>query len=270
MPSDLALASDGRIARVVPQWSHEKLYYIERYLDIFCAGMRNRWSLVYCDLLSGPGLCIDRRSRQETPGSPLLALNRTEFRRLFLNDADPEVAAALSTRADSAGRLGVSVQALDCNDAVDPARRFLFPRGQSGGTLGLAVIDPTAFQMTFDGLRRLTDGVRMDLLIVFMSGFIHRFVREPEYEQVMDRFFGVPDWRELRRPGHRVQYRQLLDLYEQQLRGIGYSHIDDRVTVRNTNGSIIYHLLYASRHPLGAEFFGRISQRGPEGQRRLF
>jgi hypothetical protein len=78
--------SDDLPARVVPHWSADKLYFIERYLQIFCVGMRARWRLVYADLLAGPGLCIDETTGEPMAGSALLALQHPEFARLFLND----------------------------------------------------------------------------------------------------------------------------------------------------------------------------------------
>jgi three-Cys-motif partner protein len=269
----LRAAADGLPARVVSGWSREKLFYIERYLEIFCTGMKDKWSLVYADLLAGPGRCIDESTDLEFPGSPLLALQRPEFRRLYFNDADPDVAAALHERAAGYSGERVRVDSRDCNDAVEVAREFLFPGGMIGGTLGLAVIDPTAFQMRFDALARFVAEARFDLIVVFMSGYLKRFITAPEYAPRMDAFFGTGDWRglvDLRRAGERVTFRQLLDLYERRLRTLGYLHVDDSARMLNTRRSTIYHLVFASRNPKGAEFFGKINQRSREGQGRLF
>jgi three-Cys-motif partner protein len=238
MPHDLVTAADGLPARVISNWSLEKLFYVERYMAIFATAMRTHWSLVYCDLLSGPGLCVDRKTRLETAGSPLLAVQRPEFQRLFLNDGAPDIANALRERVRGTGRQGVVVESLDCNAAVVPARRFLLGPGLSRQPLGLAVIDPTGFQISFDAIRQLTAGVRMDLLIVFMRGFMRRFLDRSEFEARMDAFFGVPNWREyagLRSSGRRVQYHQLLDLYRRQLEAIDYAYFDPRIRMRNSS-----------------------------------
>ncbi len=95
---ELVPASDGYVARKLHDWTREKLYYVERYIDIFCTGMKGKWTLVYADLLAGPGLCRDPETGDEQPGSALLAVRRPEFRRLFLNDADPRVTATLAAR----------------------------------------------------------------------------------------------------------------------------------------------------------------------------
>jgi hypothetical protein len=73
-----------------------------------------------------------------------------------------------------------------------------------------------------------------------------------------------------RRAGETVSYRNLLDLYEWQLRGIGYLHADDSQRALNSNGSTIYHIIFASKHPKGAELFAKICKTTHDGQRRMF
>lgn len=270
--SELKPAEDGYPARVVEHWSHEKLYYLERYLDIFCTAMKDKWTLVYGDFLAGPGVCIDQETGEEVPGSPLRAVAHPEFQRLFLNDGAPQVSAALRARTAAEPASRVRVAALDCNQAVDQARAFLFPPREPNRTLGLAVIDPTAFQMRFESVRRLTKDIRLDLIVIFMSGFIRRFISTPEYERTLDDFFGTPDWRALitkKNAGERLTYRHLLDLYERQLATLGYIHIDDSQNMKNTRNSTIYHIIFASQHPLGTDFFNKIGRQAYNGQRRF-
>lgn len=267
------IAKDGYIARELPEWSREKLFYIESYLDIFRAAMKGKWSLVYADLLAGPGLCVDLSTGREQAGSPLLAVERSEFRRLCFRDIDPRVTSALSARISEQPPGRVSIQTMDCNQAVDSLRQFLFPPGLASTTLGLAVIDPTGFQITFDSLSWLTDGVKMDLIIIFMTGFARRFLRTPEFEGALDQFFGTTQWRGLSKGweiGERVTYRRLLDLYKGQLQTLGYSYIIDDPRIANSRNSTIYHLVFASKHPRGADFFEKISRRKYNGQRKLF
>ena len=270
--ADLAIATDGYPARLVRPWSHEKLFYVERYLDIFCTGMKGKWTLVYADLLAGPGLCIEQESGEESPGSPLLAVRRPEFERLLLNDAEQSVTDALvaRTKGEPPGR--VRVENHDCNYVVDKARQYLFPPGEPLGTLGLAVIDPTAFQMRFEAIKRLTVDVKLDLIIIFMSDFIRRFIGTPTFERTMDRFYGTDAWQGLvdkRNVGEMITYRRLLDLYEAQLKKLGYSYVDDTQRMKNMQGRTIYHLIFASKHERGAEFFKKISHVMYNGQRRM-
>ncbi len=265
------VAGDGLPAFPLQPWTRTKLFLIERYLDIFSVAMRRRWRLVYADLFSGPGLCVDEASNEERPGSSLLAARREEFEALFLNDVSGDAIAALRERIASEDSGRVRFSELDCNEAAVAAREHLFPASAARGTLGLAVIDPTAFQISFEAIRAMTAGLRIDLIITFMSGYILRFIGEPPLEDRLDRFFGTPKWRELT-PGinrGRLTYRPLLDLYEEQLRSIGYSTFDDRQQARNRTGANIYHMVFASKDPRGGDFWQKISQRDDVGRARL-
>ncbi len=267
----LVAASDGLPAREVGLWSEEKLFYIDRYVDIFSTGMKNKWSRrVYVDLFSGPGRCVIKDTGREVDGSALLALNaKSPFSDLYLNDYDPEVTTALQRRvAGSEGR--VTIRTLDCNAAARDAVDALELNRK--GTIGLAVIDPTAFQISLDSIAALTQGRPVDLIVTLMTGFLKRFIDDPSYEPHLDPFFGSRDWRsmvELKLEGEKITFRKLLDFYEQQLRKLGYTHVDDDVRILNSNEATIYHLVFASKHPRGAEFFKKISQLKFSGQKRM-
>jgi hypothetical protein len=63
--------SDGLIARASGGGAREKVYYLERYLEIFSVGMKARWGgrLYYLDLFAGPGKCRIRDTGEEIDGS---------------------------------------------------------------------------------------------------------------------------------------------------------------------------------------------------------
>ncbi len=265
----LVTASDGLPARVVHQWSDEKLFYVERYMDIFTTGMKRRWPrLVYADFFAGPGVCVEEQSGLESKGSPLRALG-FDFSRIFLNDADPEAVRALRQR--TAGDDRVHVTQLDCNHAVETALTSLFPPGTERNTLGLAFIDPTAFQMRFESIRTLAAGGRFDLLITFMTNYPKRFISQPGFgpNSQFAAFMGNEAYA-LRLEGRKeVETHELLQLYREQLRSLGYEYVDDITRIANTRGSTIYHSVFASRHKRGKDFFEKISQRNHSGQRRM-
>ncbi len=265
------VASDGLPAFPLQPWTRTKLLLIDGYLGIFTVGMRRRWRLVYADLFSGPGLCVDEETGEERLGSAFMAARHEEFDAVFLNDISTDSITALKQRVGETGAGNVRFSDQDCNDAAMAAREYLFPLTDARQTLGVAVIDPTAFQISFDAIRRMTAGLRIDLIITFMTGYIRRFIGESALEATLDRFFGTTAWRDLI-PGigsERFTYRALLDLYEDQLRSIGYTVFDDRQQARNRAGASIYHMVYASKHERGGDFWEKISQRDHVGRVRL-
>lgn len=272
MTDKLVPASDGQPAREVGAWAQEKLHYIGRYIDIFSTGMKTRWRRrVYLDLFAGPGMCRLENSIVEFPGSPLLALAaRDPFTELYFNDADPEVVAALRARAEATGATNVTIKRMDCNEAARDAIEAVGLDDKS--TIALAIVDPTAFQVSFDALADLTRGRPVDLIVTFMTGHLKRFIAQRGYEQPLDSFFGSRDWRALvdvKAKGGRITYRRLLDHYEAKLKSIGYRFADDHVRILNSRETTIYHLVFASKHPRGQEFFRKISGQKFSGQRRL-
>jgi three-Cys-motif partner protein len=187
---------------------------------------------------------------------------------LFFNDADSAAVEALRARVGAAAP-NVTITGEDCNVAASRARDVLFPSNTARSTLGLAFIDPTAFQIGFDAIARLTEGRRIDVIITVMTSYLRRFIAEPSFGDPLSKYFGSEEWRNLanlRRAGEDVTSRVLLDHYENRSRTLGYEHFDDRIQIRNTRDSTIYHLVFASRHELGSKFFSAISQRGHSGQ----
>jgi hypothetical protein len=79
---------------------------------------------------------------------------------------------------------------------------------------------------------------------------------------------GTREWLQIRRgtPGFT---RGLLDVYKRQLSLLGYAYVDDDTRILNSKRSTIYHLIFASRHERGADFFSKISQVSYRGDRRL-
>lgn len=102
MPTgDLAPGSDGYASMKVGAWAKEKLFYIQRYCDIFNKGMKAHWGTrVYIDLFAGAGKCIIEETGEEIDGSALIALkSEVPFTHYFFNDAGTQAISALKGRA---------------------------------------------------------------------------------------------------------------------------------------------------------------------------
>ena len=117
----IATASDRLPARVCGPWTREKLAYLQKYAAAFTRAMRGKWrELIYIDLLAGPGLGIDRGSRDEFDGSPLIALKvRPAFDRLFFGDVDGANTAALLERIPADDRARCVVATGDCHAVAE-------------------------------------------------------------------------------------------------------------------------------------------------------
>jgi three-Cys-motif partner protein len=120
------LGSDGLIARESGAWAKEKLYYLERYLDIVSVGMRKKWAgrLYYVDLFAGPGKCRIRQTNEEIDGSALVAL-KFNFAKYFFVECDEECYRALAARVKARAPEKEAEPILgDCNEVIE---RIKFP-----------------------------------------------------------------------------------------------------------------------------------------------
>ncbi len=87
-------ASDGLLARKSGDWAKRKHHYLRNYCGITTKSMRNKWRLVYLDVMAGPGRCKITKTGEEFPGSPFVALDH-EFHEFILIESDPQLANAL-------------------------------------------------------------------------------------------------------------------------------------------------------------------------------
>ncbi len=96
----------------------------------------------------------------------------------------------------------------------------------------------------------------------------------------VDYFFGDTAWRQIYAEHRRGRlpeplHFRLLNLYKSNLEKLGYQvrrdlDTGDSPLIRNAQRKApLYRLLFASKHPLGNEFWERITHREPSGQRRL-
>lgn len=278
-------AADGLRARVVGPWTLEKLTYVERYAKAFMTAMapkrdQGKWTaLVYLDLLSGPGRCIDAETEAEFDGSPLRALNvRPTFNRLYFSEASHRNIQALRRRIRAEDLSRVELRASDCNVFVRDIVKHLSPR-----TLAMVFLDPEGFEVTFETLRVLATR-QVDLLYLFPSGIgIARNLRQfaKQAQSPMDALWGGRDWRDLPpaklAAGRRVEPDEALTLdlpwvlrFRAKMQKLGFLYQDegDPYFV-NQKRVPMYHLLFFSKHPAGLTIWRGIKQIEPSGQRKL-
>ena len=261
---------DGLDAREVGPWVHRKVHHVDRLLDIFATAMRTKWPRrAYVELFAGPGLSRDRVSGEWVVGSARRAI-RYPFTDYLFVDMDPRATAALTQRLrdDGVDRIPdkvVGVATRDCNDAID-AIRARIPRG----CLSLAFVDPTNWQVRFDSIAHLVDGRPTDLLYTFHIGAMRRVASMPAPQ--LTAFFGTDRWRgALARPIEQ-RAQALVELYNEQLAGLGYlpTSFELAVPVKNSKGVTMYELVLFSRHQLGVKFWREAMAVNELGQRTLW
>ena len=267
---ELLTASDGLPALSVAKHAKEKEYTLKNITGIFTQAMKNRWpgKLYYVDPFSGPGRCVIRDSELETEGSSIIAA-MVPFTYYYFADQDERCIDALKERV---GRLHLSGKQVcyytgEADKTIDNILRELPSEKDS---LGLAFLDPWAWDFSFENLKKLTRNRRLDILINFNIGDIKR--RWAETSQRMDSFLSLPiDHREFfnTKMQEVPDARTLLDHYEAELRKVGYLHIADDTPVKNSNNTPLYHIVFGSKHELGKKLRDAVSQKTASGQIKM-
>lgn len=264
--------NDGHPLLELGPWSRKKLFHLEYYAKLFSTGMKFIWKeRAYIDLFAGPGLYLVRtRPPQVVDGSPLRALKQDDpFSHYVFVDSDPTHTRALEQRIVGLAE-GSSKRVLpgNCNDpaVLSEILRFVPRRA-----LCLTFIDPFAFNIEFNTLRELTKARRTDIILVFQTGGLKRAVDSGTAS--VDGFFGDRgQWRsvyESALPSSRT--RALLDYYRGQLSQLGYlrDYYPSEVPVTNTRSVPLYHLVFASKHRRGKDFWNKSIQQTEDGMRRM-
>jgi three-Cys-motif partner protein len=280
--------ADSLSMRLSGSWARKKLDYLERYIDAFVVSMHDKpWrSMHYIDLFAGPGKCRDRRSGEIYLGSPLIALKATyPFTRYFFVDLDPDNIAVLHERC-LASPLSDRIHyfAGDSNDVVDQIaerisaidRKFIAGRWSS---LNLAFLDPQGMDLYWETVKTLAELRRMDLIIHYPQMGLTRYMPQAcntAEENKVDLFFGGREWREVYQEWRERTglHRQLIDHYKEKLRGLGYEEVirgdEPEPLMRNVaRRAPLYRLIFASKHPLGHDFWREVTKRDVYGQHRL-
>ena len=276
MTKDFKATYDGLSVVELDSWSLEKLHFLNRLIDIFTVGMKNKFSMInFINLFCGPGMMLEKSSGQFYYGSPMIAW-RTDhpFTHYYFCDNDPLFMRDLEQRCnDSQNKANYYCE--DANVAVGSITADINYRTKEvGSSLNLAFMDQFSFELQWPTIESLSHVGRMDLLIYYPESAINRNLEmfsKQDGGTAMDTYFGSHLWREIvksypsKRPGELT--RPLMDFYKQNLRKLGYRAIETyEPGFRGPSYSIIYRLLFASKHPRGADFWNKATNRALNGQ----
>jgi three-Cys-motif partner protein len=285
MQAYLQPQGDGLLMRKTGAWAAVKLDYLARYIDVFETSMRRKWPVrYYVDLLAGPGKNVIRDSGTILLGSPLLALTTTyPFTGYFFVELSDENTKALQQRcAASPNSHLVDIHTGDCNDLVNDIVAHI--KQDDWHSLNLAFLDPEGMELRWETVAKLATVQRMDLIINYPQYGLNLNMRqafETTGQTRVDDFFGGQKWRKIYQDWQKGRappglHRRLIDFYRERLQDLGYTEVlrDDQVgdepLIRNARRRApLYRLLFASKHPLGHDFWHKVTRRDVHGQARL-
>jgi three-Cys-motif partner protein len=251
--------------QVIGEWAEEQKHAILRKFIEATRKVRRKYlpplgpgGAAYLDLFAGPGRARVRETGAIVDGSPLIAAKNTAapFSRLIFCDLDAANVAALRKRAEGDSR--VLIIEGDCNKEID---RIVAEVPRYG--LNLAFIDPYGLDALdfaiIEKLARSSD--RMDLLIHYPTGAMKRNLGRAGTRALtkakMTKALGTGVT--AARP--REVVREIDATLRKNLVSLGYTGKKLRsVPVENSKGVTMYHLVYASKHPLGDDIWESITR----------
>ncbi len=230
--------------------------------------MRDKFKLVYLDVMAGPGRCKIEEAGEEFPGSPFVALNY-DFSEYIFIEAEPNLVEALRKRVVGHPKEKRIKIIPDSWINVVESERLKF----DSYTLVVAFIDPTGIsQVPLSAMKKLAANPRIDLLVTIQ----HRLGivwNAPQYRKsksgqtALDNFLGDQAWhawdnKEANEFG-RLAVEYFCDKFQSGENFIGTRH----VSIPENNP--YYRFTLFSRHPLGESFWLKILKTDEKGQREL-
>jgi three-Cys-motif partner protein len=258
--------ADGLVAPLVKPWSADKHYFLRRFIDGFTTAMRDKWpELHYIDLFAGAGI-EDVEGVGLDWGSPLIAAQAPHrFSRLHLCELDKEKFGALKTRIGAFAQPQMP-QLLkgDANKKVGEIVQTLSQR-----SLSLAFLDPYALHLHYRTIQQIATR-KADLIIFFpdhldaLRNWEAYYANDPESN--LDLVLGTGEWRTRKAKTAPDRWIDVLrEIYEQQLRKLGYSEFEYE-RIKRSDQRPLYRLIFCSKDKAGGKIWRGISNRSPDGQ----
>ncbi len=282
---------------LVGPWAKQKLDALESYLAAYHKVMKyQKFKLIYIDAFAGAGWSKIRTSEQREAklgflldsdqepaqeefiaGSPVRALTTGNgFDQYYFFDADKRRTALLRQLKQEHLDKEVYVKDEDANLGVQKlARRF----HKSPLARGVAFLDPYGPHLHWATVEALAKTRKVDVIINFplamaINRLITRNIDIPtNWVNLLDKCFGTHQWHDLAYEIHRDLFGdeqswkrndtalRLLQLYHRRLENC-FGHTVDPSLVRNTKGTPLYYLMWASSNSLGKAIASHIMKAG--------
>ena len=256
-------------------WSEVKLDIVKKYARAYSTIMAKQPLIkrhIYIDAFAGAGTHTSRATGEAVAGSPVNAMAiEPQFSELHFVDMNGTKTAAL--RHLAAGDDRVRVHDGDCNAVL---LREIFPRCRfEDYRRALCLLDPYGLNVNWEVLRAAGNMKSVDVFYNFMimDANMNVFMRDPskvtqEQAARMDAVWGDSSWRT-------AAYRKTADLFgeleqkasnediaeafRQRLQKVaGFAYVPSAMPMRNSRGSIVYYLYFATPKAVAADIVNDI------------
>jgi three-Cys-motif partner protein len=239
-------------------WSRHKLEYLTTYITSYRSATQKAFKTFYIDGFSGPGRLPDEETGQMVDGSPLVALKAAPpFTACFLIELNAQVARRL--KSEVSGFRNAHVILGDANTEIPRVLGLVNDKSPT-----LVVLDPTGVigQVRWSTVEAVSRK-RTELFINFPYHMaVQRILPNNQSGMTTQRVSELdgylpPGWQDVyvstADKGRRMLCRGFLELYRDQLRKLGYTHVFASSAFRTDTGMPLYYLVWAGKNPIGAK-----------------
>ena len=255
-------------------WSEVKLdiikEYAKAYSTILSSQTHPRFHHVYIDGFAGSGENISRSSGKRVLGSALKALQiDPPFREYHFVENDSKKISILkelvkeSTNSDRA-----RVHPGDCNDVLT---KVVFPRIRfKDFRRALCLLDPYGMHWDWEVIRMAGEMRSIEVFFNFPIMAINRNVlRNNPTKKTVKRFtsfWGDETWRETlyqettqtslfgEDESLKVSNQRVVEVFRSRIKSeAGFEYVSEALPMRNTGGTTLYFLLFASQKPVAVD-----------------
>ena len=232
--------------------------------------VKKRLSHIYVDAFAGTGKHLSKATGQFIEGSPLNALQVIPaFCEYHLIDLNAEKVKNL--RELTAGRENVFIYEADCNEVL---LTKVFPRAKyEDFRRALCLLDPYGLTLNWDVIYEAGQMGSVEIFLNFPIMDMNRNVLRRNPEGVSDSqiarlnaFWGDSSWREAAYTSEGLLFGEVktdnaavVAAFRRRLRSVaGFEYIPEPMPMRNSAGSVVYYLFFASPNKTGAKIVTEI------------
>ena len=256
-------------------WSEVKLDIISKYASAYSTIMNKQKeirSYLYIDAFAGAGVHMRKQTREFVAGSPLNALAISPaFPEFHFIDLDCDKVDKL--RQTVGDRRDVLFHQGDCNQVLLVE---VFPRCRyEDYRRALCLLDPYRLNVNWEVLQKAGEMESIEIFYNFMimDANMNVLWRSPDKVQAsqaarMDAVWGDHSWREAaykKTPGlfgemeEKATNKAVIDAFRDRLKKVaGFEYVPEPIPMRNSKGSVIYYLFFASPNRTGAKIVKNI------------
>lgn len=267
----------------IDYWSEVKLDIIQKYAKAYSTIINKKSNIrkhLYIDGFAGPGVHISKRTKEYVSGSPLNALNvKPPFKEFHFIDLDGGRAKTL--RKLCLDNSNVNVYEGDCNNLL-PNKIFPLAKYEDYRR-ALCLLDPYGLHLNWKVIHTAGQMKSIEIFLNFpvMDMNMNILWKNPDKvskTQIarMDAFWGDHSWRSAAYTKTQGLFDEIEEkssneavakAFQNRLKRVGgFAYVPSPIPMRNSTGSVLYYLFFASPKETGAkivkDIFDKYRDRG--------